>query len=99
MLLLCMVDALNEHRWGWLVGMPLVFVGLTTCFEIFAQLGVESTLPEGGLLLSFTLIATTLIYAVWAGPTRWKERRKSANLQLASSPEEVATHDQSSTPT
>ena len=78
MLLLCVVDALKAKRWGWLLAMPLLFVGLTAWFDAFALSGVRSTLPEGGLLLSFTLAATALMYVLWARPVRWRARRKPA---------------------
>jgi hypothetical protein len=84
MLVLCVVDARNAKRWGWLVALPLLFVGLTAWFEVFSRLGVKSTLPEGGLLLSFALAAPALIYVLWAAPERWHARRKLASRELRS---------------
>jgi hypothetical protein len=75
MLLLCVVDAGSQKRWGWLIAIPVMFVGLTGGLDALSQSGVKSTLPEGGLLLSFSLVATALIYVLWAGPARWRAQR------------------------
>ena len=55
MLILCIVDARIQYNWGWLIAAPLVFVGITACLDAFSVFGVTSTLPQGGLLLSFAL--------------------------------------------
>jgi hypothetical protein len=72
MLLLSMADALRQRRWAWLLGIPLLFAGLAIGFDTLAQLGVKSTVPEAGLVLSFALAAAALMYALWAGPTKWR---------------------------
>jgi hypothetical protein len=76
MLVLSMADALRQRRWGWLLGIPVLGVGLVAALELYAQAGVESTLPEGGLILSFALAAVALIYTLWAGPPPWRKPRK-----------------------
>jgi hypothetical protein len=70
MLALSLADAGRDKRWGWLMGMLLLLAGMIAWFEAYYQIGVKSTLPEGGLLLSFVLAATALIYALWVGPQR-----------------------------
>jgi hypothetical protein len=86
MVLLCVVDTLHRKRWGWLLVILLVVAGLTSGLDLLSKLGVKSTLPEGGLLLSFALAATALIYVLWAGPAKWRAPRKPASLQGASAP-------------
>ncbi|MGO8950140.1 MAG: hypothetical protein ACLQUY_21285 [Ktedonobacterales bacterium] len=89
MLLLGMVSARNERRWGWVIAIPIIFIVLTAGLAVFSQLGVVATLP-GGLLPSFTLVAAALIYALWAGQGRWRPRQKSAELQPVAVPVPVA---------
>ena len=81
MLMLCILDARIQHNWGWLIAIPLAFVGNIACLDAFSLLGVTSTLSQGGLLLSFALVATALIYALWVGQATWQPRRKLSDLQ------------------
>jgi hypothetical protein len=76
MLVFSIADALRQRRWTWLVGIPLSFIGLVVGFEALAQSGVKSNLPEGGLILSFALVAAALSYTLWAGPEQSQKAYK-----------------------
>jgi hypothetical protein len=81
---LCLLDAGNERRWGWLVANLLTLVGLTVWMDAFSLLGVKSTLPEGALLLSFAFAATALIYTLWTASPRWRAQSKLAEPRAGS---------------
>ena len=79
-----LVDSLRERRWSWLIMLPIGMLAGLTLFSLFLYplyLGtsVGSSLSSStvghvtsviGFLVCPTLLAGTLVYGLWAGPSR-----------------------------